>query len=79
MKTMGEKSSELVDVTNDIMKSVEIPKIGNNIATATTSAMKTVGDSIETLLPTEAKLGLLTDSVEKKEEDIPSSNTKIII
>ena len=79
MKTVGEKSSELVDVTNAIMKSVEAPKIGDKIATATTSAMKTVEDSIETLLPTEDKLGLLNDSAEKKEEDTPSSNTKIII
>ena len=63
MKTVGEKSSEMMD----------------NVGNATSSAMKSVEDSIETLLPTESKLGLLNDSPEEKKEDIPSSNTKIII
>jgi hypothetical protein len=79
MKTVGEKSSELVDVTTSMFNSVESPQIGNTIANTATSAMKSVEDSIETLLPTESKLGLLNDSAEENKEDIPSSNTKIII
>jgi DNA-directed RNA polymerase II subunit RPB2 len=82
---VGEKSSEMMDnvgnATSSAMKTVgeKSSEMMDNVGNATSSAMKSVEDSIETLLPTESKLGLLNDSPEEKKEDIPSSNTKIII
>jgi DNA-directed RNA polymerase II subunit RPB2 len=83
MKTLGTKSSELIDVTNSAMKTVESKS--TELANITNAVMKSIGesspkisDSIETLLPTESQLKMLTDSAEKKLEEPSTSTTKII-
>jgi len=82
VNTIKDKSSEIMGVVADDASSVvntikdKSSEIMGDMVDVTSSAAKTMSDP---LLPTESKLGILTDATETATESTPASNTKIII